>query len=29
VIVRMRTDPATRAYITRRRPEDRTTKEIM
>jgi transposase len=29
VIVRMRIDPATRAYVTRRRAEGRTTKEIM
>ena len=28
-IVRMRTDPATRAYVARRRAEGRTTKEIM
>ena len=28
-IVRMRIDPATRAYVTRRRAEGRTTKEIM
>jgi len=28
-IVRLRIDPATRAYVTRRRAEDRTTKEIM
>jgi len=28
-IVRMRVDPATRAYVTRRRAEGRTTKEIM
>lgn len=29
VIVRMRIDPATRAYVARRRAEGRTTKEIM
>ena len=29
VIVRMRTDPNTRAYVSRRRAEGRTTKEIM
>jgi transposase len=29
VIVRMRVDPATRAYVARRRAEGRTTKEIM
>nr|WP_257013620.1 IS110 family transposase [Rhodococcus sp. ACPA4] len=29
VIVRMRVDPQTRAYIERRRTEGRTTKEIM
>ena len=28
-IVRMRVDPATRAYVARRRAEGRTTKEIM
>ncbi len=28
-IVRMRIDPATRAYVARRRAEGRTTKEIM
>jgi transposase len=28
-IVRMRVDPATRAYVVRRRAEGRTTKEIM
>ena len=28
-IVRMRTDPATRAYVARRRAQGRTTKEIM
>ena len=28
-IVRLRVDPATRAYVTRRRAEDRITKEIM
>ncbi len=28
-IVRMRVDPATRAYVARRRAQGRTTKEIM